>query len=178
MNLRAKSAFLGCLAGLLVMVILVVGLKATTQDSHSSEPKISDGQSIVVGVPFDDQIIELTNKYRKEKGLDPLVESSALNNAAQGKADDMLERDYFAHTAPDGTKPWYWFKKVNYDYIYAGENLGECYGSAEELVDSWIKSPGHRANILSPFYEEIGIGITERPRCLMVVQLFGTPELD
>lgn len=122
------------------------------------------------------QILNLVNQDRQERGLADLSFSSALNLAAQAKAQDMVLRDYFAHVSPDGTKPWQWFRSVGYNYTYAGENLAEGYTDAYDLETSWMASPSHRANILSPFYSEVGLAVLSRNNTNIVVQFFGSKD--
>ncbi len=123
------------------------------------------------------RIIELTNKERQKRGLSILKHNSTLDLAAQKKAEDMFKYDYFAHTSPAGVKPWYWFKQVNYNYTYAGENLAMNFVQAEDVVQAWMNSPSHRDNILSKNYNDIGIavkvGVLEGHKTALVVQLFG-----
>lgn len=103
-----------------------------------------------------------------------LTLNPALNLAAQAKARDMVSRDYFAHVSPDGTKPWSWLRSAGYNYTYAGENLAEGYTDAYDLETSWMASPAHRANILSPFYSEVGLAVIPRDNTNIVVQFFGS----
>jgi|SRR5687767_3718344 len=71
----------------------------------------------------------------------------------------MVEYNYWAHTAPDGTEPWYFFDMAGYRYIHAGENLAYGFADSAEMIDAWMNSAGHRANILGD-YKEMGFGIT------------------
>ncbi|HEX8154194.1 MAG TPA: CAP domain-containing protein, partial [Thermoanaerobaculia bacterium] len=61
--------------------------------------------------------------------------------------------------APDGTDPFVWVTRRGYDFRKAGENLAVGYRGAEEIVEGWMSSPGHRANILNPAYEEVGLAV-------------------
>ncbi len=121
----------------------------------------------------------LTNDARTDENLLPLRESEILARGAQMKADDMAKKGYFSHTGPEGEQPWVWFMRAGYRYQYAGENLAVNYDESEEVVDAWLKSPTHRANILKEQYTEIGIGIatgTYKGReATFVVQFFGKP---
>jgi len=121
----------------------------------------------------------LTNEARSVQSLDPLTENPVLARGAQLKADDMAEKGYFSHTGPDGEQPWKWFREAGYRYEYAGENLGVNFDESEDVVDAWLKSPTHRANILKHDFTEIGIGIatgTYKGReAVFVVQFFGKP---
>lgn len=123
------------------------------------------------------RISELTNKSRQEHGLVVLKHNKVLDLAAQKKAEDMLKNNYFAHTSPDGIKPWYWFKEVGYNYTFAGENLAMNFIEAEDAIDAWLNSPSHRDNILSENYQDIGVavavGVLEGRETTLVVQLFG-----
>ena len=77
----------------------------------------------VVGQINPKTVIELTNKARLQNGLEIVLENSTLNNAARLKAEDMVQKGYFAHKTPDGKTPWYWFGMAGYYFLNAGENL-------------------------------------------------------
>lgn len=125
-------------------------------------------------------VATLTNDQRGTNGVAPLSVNPLLTEAAQMKANDMAAKGYFAHVAPDGTLPWYWFTKVGYDYEYAGENLAVNFDDSTQLVNAWMASPAHRENILKPEYTQIGIGMAtgtyEGKETLFVVQFFGKPQ--
>ena len=124
-------------------------------------------------------IIELTNQSRAGSNLAPLTENTALDAAAQAKANDMLAKQYFAHVSPSGETPWDFIANTKYNYIIAGENLAINYFTAEGVEQAWMNSPGHRANILNSNFENIGIGVTQGQYqgfpAIFVVQMFGTP---
>lgn len=122
------------------------------------------------------QILDLVNQDRAKHGLAVLSLDPILSLAAYAKAEDMINKNYFAHVGPDGTKPWYWFKSLGYNYTYAGENLAEGYTDPYDLENSWMSSPTHRANILSPFYSEAGMAIIARNNTNIIVQFFGSKE--
>lgn len=103
-----------------------------------------------------------TNNARGANGLGPLSLNSQLNNAAQAKAQHMADQDYWAHVAPDGTQPWYFFNQAGYAYIRAGENLAYGFTTSQGAVDGWMGSPSHRANILGD-YNDVGFGIVNAP---------------
>lgn len=104
-------------------------------------------------------IINLTNQERTSRGLGALTESSALDQGATLKGQDMFAKDYWAHFAPDGTSPWYFFNQVSYKYIYAGENLARDFSTSAGVIAGWMASQGHRDNMLNPNFKDIGIGI-------------------
>lgn len=126
-----------------------------------------------------DEVIRLTNLKRTETGLAPVTYNSTLSQAALAKGQHMLEHDYWAHVAPDGTEPWYFFTNAGYKYRYAGENLARDFSSPQAAVDAWMASTSHRDNMLSPKYTEIGIAVVEGDMSgvdtTIIVQLFGTP---
>lgn len=121
-----------------------------------------------------------TNRHRAEAGASQLVANAKLNAAAQVKLNDMFTRQYFEHIGPDGKGPSDWVEESRYAYIAVGENLalGSFEGDAA-LVNAWMASPGHRANLLNPHFIEIGIavgeGTFEGEKTWLAVQEFGTP---
>ena len=124
-------------------------------------------------------VVDLTNETRNDVSLGTLTRSATLDRAAQLKAENMAKNGYFAHYAPDGTSPWYWFDVAGYNYIHAGENLAVHFTDSDEVVDAWMNSPTHRDNILNGNYTEIGVGTAKGEyqgfETVFVVQLFGTP---
>jgi len=132
------------------------------------------------GVVKEDEILTWTNYYREQNGLHPLTGNSKLDSAALVKVNDMLARQYFEHVSPSGKDGSDLVKDAGYEYILMGENL--AYGNftdAKDLVDAWMASPGHRANILKEHFEEIGISAIEGNfggrKVWMAVQEFGRP---
>jgi hypothetical protein len=124
-------------------------------------------------------VVEETNEERADAAVGPLTRNVTLDRAAQLKAEHMAEQGYFAHYAPDGTSPWHWFRAVNYPFVHAGENLAVHFNDSHEVVEAWMDSPTHRANIMNGNYTEIGIGVAkgrfEGFDTVFVVQMFGTP---
>lgn len=122
-------------------------------------------------------LVSLTNDARAQAHTGVLVENSALQLAAQAKANDMASRGYFSHKGPDGKEPWAWMHEAGYDYAYAGENLAAHFYDSTDVVRAWLNSPSHRENILRANYKEIGIGIAhgkhEGVDTVFVVQFFG-----
>lgn len=128
-----------------------------------------------------EQIIYWTNKYRADNNLNPLTQNSLLIQAAQKKVDDMFLKQYFEHVSPDGVKPSDLVLSVGYQYKVTGENLAlGDFKDEKDLVDAWMNSPGHRANILNSDYTEIGVatGLSNYQdwgKTWMAVQEFGKP---
>jgi uncharacterized protein YkwD len=127
------------------------------------------------------KIISETNRQRKEnEGLPALTENNMLYQMALAKANDMFLNQYFEHVSPTGVGPSGLAQKYGYDYIIVGENLilGN-FESEQEVVQKWMDSPGHRANILNNRYSEIGVAIIKGKyngqNVWIGVQEFGLP---
>lgn len=125
-----------------------------------------------------EEIIRLTNGEREKAGLSALEESPILAGAAAAKAVDMFEKDYWAHTSPDGTEPWKFFVDSGYKYRFAGENLARDFSDASSVVKAWIASRTHRENLLSSRYHDIGVAVVQGElngvQTTLVVQFFGS----
>jgi hypothetical protein len=125
--------------------------------------------------------IKFTNQARQDNGsLPALTENKQLDLDAQNKLRDMFARQYFEHVAPDGKGPADQAKAAGYEYVLIGENLAlGNFKNDQTLVDAWMHSPGHRANILNAKYQEIGVavgqGIFEGRKVWLAVQEFGKP---
>ncbi len=124
-------------------------------------------------------IVEETNSERTSGSARTLRRNELLDRAATLKAEHMAQNGYFAHYSPDGVSPWHWFNQAGYAFVHAGENLAVHFSDSEEIVDAWMQSPSHRANIMNAQFSEIGIGVArgefEGSETIFVVQLFGTP---
>lgn len=124
--------------------------------------------------------IDQTNLQRAQNNLPALKENRLLNQAAQKKLQDMFAGQYFEHISPQGVGPAELAKAVNYEYVAIGENLAlGNYKNDKDLVNAWMNSPGHRANILNTKYQEIGVavgkGMFEGQEIWLAVQEFGKP---
>jgi uncharacterized protein YkwD len=104
-------------------------------------------------------LLSITNQKRQEQGLAPLALSDTLSKVASAKAKNMFDKDYWAHNAPDGTTPWVFYQRANYNYLYAGENLAKDFNDSKGVVDAWMASPSHRENMLSNRYAEVGFAV-------------------
>jgi len=158
----------------LVLIVFVSSLSAISQLSTPLGNVLGFASSITPS-----QVMEQTNSQRATAGLPPLTLNSKLNQAALAKGQHMYLNQYWAHTAPDGTQPWKFFKDAGYGYKVAGENLARDFSNSDEMMNAWMASPTHKANIMSSRYQEIGIavidGTLEGYETTLVVQLFGTP---
>ncbi len=103
------------------------------------------------------RVLELTNDIRAEYNLAPLIWDDTLASLAKEHCEDMANRDYFSHDTPEGKSPFDRMKDAGLKYVYAGENIAAGHYSPEEAVNSWMKSEGHRENILNPNYKSLGV---------------------
>lgn len=111
-------------------------------------------------LPSEQAILAAMNRERNARGLGALRLSDKLSRAAGDRIGDMFAKNYFAHVSPDGIEPFVWASKRGYRYRLIGENLAVGYrGTA--VVDGWMRSPGHRENILQPSFDEVGIAIAD-----------------
>lgn len=108
-------------------------------------------------------LLSNTNEQRRTANQPELTIDPLLTAAAQAKADDMAARNYWSHDTPDGKSPWTFISAAGYNYDLAGENLAYGFNSADETVIGWMNSPGHRANLLNPSYQNVGFGIITAP---------------
>jgi len=141
---------------------------------HYTEEKTASGALL------DAKIITWTNTYREQNKLKTLQRNSQLDAAAAIKVRDMFDRQYFEHVSPSGKNSADLVSGAGYEYLRVGENLAlGIFSGEKDLVDAWMASPGHRANILSPHFEEIGVGVGEGifdgKRVWLAVQEFGKP---
>ncbi len=125
-------------------------------------------------------IIAWTNIQRDNYGLSSLVENEQLSAAAALKAQDMFKKQYFSHISPSGVNTGNLITTAGYRFIAVGENLAlGNFKDDKALVQEWMDSPGHRENILSSRYAEIGVavaeGIFEGRSTWIAVQEFGLP---
>ena len=126
------------------------------------------------------ELTDMLNHYRAERGLNELKGSDKLDEAALFKAKDMADNDYFSHNSPQGTTPWFWFKKAGYNYKYAGENLAAGFFDSKDVYYAWINSPLHKENMENPNYKEVGTAVLSGfggNSAVLVVQLFGSPHI-
>ena len=127
-------------------------------------------------------VIDITNIYRTSNGNLPLLkENSKLDFSAEKKLQDMFAKGYFEHISPDGIGVGDLAVSSSYEYIIIGENLAlGNFKNDQALVDAWMASPGHKANILNKRYAEIGVavgtGLYKGENVWMAVQHFGLPK--
>lgn len=97
-----------------------------------------------------------TNGERSSSHEAALQLNQQLTAAAQAKANDMASRDYWSHVTPDGKQPWSFMDSTGYKYEAAGENLAYGFGTSDQIINAWMHSAEHRANILNANYQDVG----------------------
>ncbi|AUS86785.1 hypothetical protein LBYS11_10760 [Lysinibacillus sp. YS11] len=107
---------------------------------------------------FEQEVVKLTNAERTKAGLSPLQTDAKLMAAAREKSQDMQTNKYFSHTSPTFGSPFDRMKALGIAYKAAGENIAQGQRSPQEVVQAWMDSPGHRANILNGKFTHIGVG--------------------
>ncbi len=107
---------------------------------------------------YEKEVVELVNEIRKEYGLSELKINTELCAVARAKSQDMKDNNYFSHTSPTYGSPFDMMKTFGISYRTAGENIAMGYSTPEAVVNGWMNSEGHRANILNASYKEIGMG--------------------
>lgn len=126
-------------------------------------------------------LLQDTNTARNAYQETALTLDSQLTQAAQAKANDMAQKDYWSHNTPDGKTPWSFITASGYSYNTAGENLAYGFSSAGSIMTAWMNSPEHRANVLDTTYENVGFGIVDVPDYqhkgseTLVVALYASP---
>lgn len=126
------------------------------------------------------EMLARVNAIRKKAGLSSLRLNSDLEKAAQRHAEDMLTRGYFAHESLSGTTVRERSRKAGYDWTAIGENIAFGQTSVDEVVETWMDSPGHRKNILGRHFTELGVGLAlgkgkDGKYQILWVQNFGSP---
>ncbi|WP_226681587.1 CAP domain-containing protein [Sutcliffiella horikoshii] len=110
---------------------------------------------------FEKKVVELTNAEREKQGLAPLELDVELSKVAKDKSKDMQQNNYFSHNSPTHGSPFDMMKKYGIQYNAAGENIAQGQQSPEEVVNAWMNSEGHRANIMNENFTHIGVGHVE-----------------
>ena len=107
---------------------------------------------------YEQEVIRLVNEIRAENGLKVLTYDWELARVARYKSQDMKDNKYFSHTSPVYGTPFQMIKNFGISYRSAGENIAKGYAKPQAVVNGWMNSSGHRANILNANYTHIGVG--------------------
>lgn len=135
--------------------------QTTKQPSQESKPTTTEKQTkpVYKGInAYEREVVRLTNVERVKNGLPELQMDSKLSEVAWYKSMDMQTIGYFSHTSPTYGSPFDMMTKFGISYTGAGENIAYGFPSASSVVNGWMNSPGHRANILRKEFTHIGVG--------------------
>ena len=113
---------------------------------------------------YENEVIRLVNEIRAENGLKELKADWELSRVARYKSQDMKDNNYFSHTSPVYGTPFQMIKNFGISYRSAGENIARGQATPQAVVNAWMNSSGHRANILNSSYTKIGVGYVENGR--------------
>lgn len=109
---------------------------------------------------IENNVIKLVNAERQKRGIAPLKSNWQLSRVARYKSQDMRDKKYFSHTSPTFGSPFVMIRNFGISFTAAGENIAMGQKTAEQVMNSWMNSAGHRSNILNPNFSEIGVGYT------------------
>jgi uncharacterized protein YkwD len=174
--------------GLLVAVLFAVSLLAIPRLNQAFTPPVVQRPEAVLPPPgvkhlpkVEDLVFEMTNQARRAQGLPPFIQDAELTQVARAFSDDMLVRRFFDHTTPDGVsfderladRYRHRVRLMGENIWYAsGYNIGKIRQVAQEIVDDWMSSPGHRENILDPRFTHLGVGVSARNHTIRATQEF------
>ena len=107
---------------------------------------------------YESEVVRLVNVERTKRGLSPLSHNWQLSRVARYKSEDMRKNGYFSHNSPTYGTPFQMIKSFGISYKTAGENIAKGQSTPTAVVNAWMNSSGHRANILNSAFTEIGVG--------------------
>jgi uncharacterized YkwD family protein len=120
-------------------------------------------------------VLDLTNIEREKAGLKPLTMNWQLSRVARYKSQDMATENYFSHQSPTYGSPFDMMKQFEIKYSYAGENIAKGQQTSQAVMSAWMNSQGHKANILSPNFTQLGVGFYQEGNTCYWTQQFIKP---
>lgn len=133
---------------------------STNTNTTTTQPAQNSGQASTISAEAN-EVIRLVNVERSKSGLAPLKANADLSKVATAKAQDMIDKNYFSHTSPTYGSPFDMMTKFGIKYTAAGENIAYGQKTPADVMNGWMNSPGHKANILNSNFTEIGVGIAK-----------------
>lgn len=149
---------------------IAVKYEVGLSEIKSANPQISNSELIypgqVINIPtldsnvtnYEKEVVRLINEIRVKNGLSELTYDWELSRVARYKSQDMKDNRYFSHTSPVYGSPFQMIKNFGISYRSAGENIAKGYATPQAVVNAWMNSEGHRANILNASFTRIGVG--------------------
>jgi uncharacterized YkwD family protein len=142
------------------------------QPQNPTKPEEQNNSSNTSISSVEREVARLVNLERQKAGLAPLTLSEELSKVARIKSQDMADKNYFSHTSPTYGDPFQMMRSFGIKFGYAGENIAKGYRGAESVMNGWMNSSGHRANILNANFKKIGVGYVEARGTTYWTQLF------
>ncbi len=133
----------------------------TQENTEEQEQTTENNQNADIS-EFEQEVVALTNEERQKQGLPALEIDEELSKVAKQKSEDMAANGYFSHNSPTHGSPFDMIQQAGIDYRTAGENIAKGQQTPEEVVNAWMNSEGHRANILNENFTHIGVGYVEQ----------------
>jgi uncharacterized protein YkwD len=152
------------LPALIAAIVGIIGAGvATLMSGFGDEGIVNRGPVAMADTHsiMEDEVVALVNKQRAEAGCEPLVVDPRLVVSAEGHSTDMAERDYFAHTTPEGLTFRDRILSAGYANPGTAENIARGQSDAQQVMDSWMASDAHRENILDCDFSRLGVGLDE-----------------
>lgn len=128
------------------------------QVGKTKAPKTTAPVTVSAETAAEVEVLKLVNDERAKVGCSPVAANSALSDLAQAFSEDMAARDFFDHTDPSGLSPWDRAAKAGITSL-GGENIARGQADAAAVMEAWMNSPGHRANILNCDFKTLGVGV-------------------
>jgi len=154
-------------------------IKANPQIANPSLIYVGQKVTIPVAAPLktiEDEVLWLINIERSKNGLKPLASNWQAARVARIKSQDMIDNNYFSHTSPVYGSPFKMMESFGLRFSAAAENIAYGQRTAQEVVNTWMNSPGHKANILGRNYTQTGIGVAKKANgTLYFTQVFLKP---
>ncbi len=150
-------------------------ITVTEKPSEQTTQTIAKTQNTNISnadMQYAQQILSLVNSERAANGLSPLTLNTNLSRTAQAKAEDMKNRNYFSHTSPTYGSPFDMMKSFGISYRTAGENIAKGQKTPQAVMNAWMNSSGHRANILNRNFTQLGVGYVYNNGSPYWVQMF------
>lgn len=148
---------------------------ASNTAAPAAKPTAAAPASTATGA-YEQQVVDLVNKERAAAGLPALKLNTKLSGVAEKKAEDLRDKNYFAHQSPTYGSPFDMMKQFGISYKSAGENIAKGQKTPAAVMTGWMNSAGHKANILSSNFTEIGVGyVTDSKGGTYWVQMFIRP---
>ncbi|AEM84745.1 CAP domain-containing protein [Streptomyces violaceusniger] len=145
------------------IAIATLALAAVGVPSAAMAQSATAGSSAATSAAATDQqeVVDLVNSERSKAGCKPLTVNEKLTKAAQDHSEDMAAHSNMSHTGSDGSSPGDRIERAGYSWSTYGENVAYGYESPKSVMEGWMSSPGHKANILNCDFKEIGVGVAQ-----------------